>query len=191
MLLLSTQDLQCVVVLFMVQPMDLEWLRYERENFPGNWWQSVTHMFVHLNYAHLSLNAVTMIVLYFLFTEAFETFMWIPALLVSAISSSIGMYFYSPEVEWCVGLSGSMHGLFVYLIYSARAHWIWAIGIATKIIFEQLSPLVTFNSADLTEKFIGGNVVIEAHLWGAIGGSVFVALLALSRVGTFLEVIKR
>lgn len=180
-----------VVVLFMLQPMDLEWLRYERDNFLVNWWQSVTHMLIHLNYAHLTLNAVTLIVLYFLFTEAFETFMWIPALLVSAIISSMGLYFYSPDVEWCVGLSGAMHGLFIYLVYSARAHWIWAIAIAAKIIFEQLAPLLKFSSPDLTEQLIDGNVVIDAHLWGGVGGSIFVALLAMTRVGTFIEVMKR
>lgn len=148
-------------------------LGYERQTLVAEPWQALTAMLPHLNVYHLGLNLSALVLIYLLFSEATASLFWILALIFSSITSSFGLYFYSPEIEWCVGLSGALHGLFVYVVLRARAHWIWLILIAAKLLVEQMEWLDAAALSSVSVNFIQHAVIVDSHLWGAAGGFFF------------------
>ena len=164
-------------------------LRYERAEFTSNLWQSVTHALVHLNTQHLVINCLALFCIYLLFPEGFKSTKWIIALLVSAIVSSAGLYLFSPAIDWCVGLSGALHGLMVYVMLRARANVLWMLALAGKIILEQTTLSEQFDVANLTANLIQHNVVVDAHLWGAIGGLLFFGIVrSVTMISVIVEI---
>lgn len=168
--------------------------RYERELMTAEPWRAFSHALLHLNYNHLILNLVALACMYFLFSPAFETGMWLIVLILSCALSALGMYLFSADVGWCVGLSGGLHGLFVYAVVRSQAHWVWLLAIILKIIDEQFSLLQQIDWLQgmqwlsASEQMIDGQVVVDAHLWGAIGGLLLLLLRASIKIKTFIEV---
>jgi len=157
-------------------------LRYERLAVAaGEWWRLLTGSVVHLTWPHTFLNVGALLLGSWVFSEARPAWSWALAFVITALASNLGLYWFSPEVYWCVGLSGALHGL---LIISAAD---WALqgdraGIALlaiwagKIGWEQLG-----GSLPLTAEISGAAVVTDAHLWGAAGGALFTAAAWLWR----------
>ena len=156
-------------------------LRYERGGFNAELLPSLLaaagHLLVHINAQHAMLNIVALLCIYVLFSEAFSSLWWLAALLASAIASAYGLYFYSPATDWCVGMSGALHGLFVYAVLRDRAHWLWLLAIAAKLTIEQQQWALLEPLANASERVIGYDVVVDAHLWGAAGGLLFYAMV--------------
>jgi membrane associated rhomboid family serine protease len=94
-----------------------------------------------------------------------------------------GLWFLDPDIRWYVGLSGLLHGLLAagaiggFRALPGESVVIGAL-IAAKVGYEQLvGPLPG------SESTAGGAVVVNAHLYGALGGVLF-ALLFRRRVRT-------
>jgi rhomboid family GlyGly-CTERM serine protease len=148
--------------------------RFERLLFDQQPLLALSHALVHLNAQHLMLNIAALVFIYLIFTAAFKSLSWIVALAVSAIASAYGIFYYSPNTEWLVGLSGALHGLFVYAALRSRASIAWLVAIIIKLIIEQMPDLMpTNNLTQMTEQFINNPVIVDAHLWGAAGGLLF------------------
>ena len=177
-----------LVALFVAQSFNLDMLEYRRASFTSEPWQAVSHILIHLNYPHLFLNAGALVAIYFLFDGAFESPLWFVTLLVSAIFSACGLYFFSDEVAWCQGMSGALHGLFAYAAIRSRASWLWIAGLTAKIFFEQTPAITASLDLQFTEALIDGDVVVDAHMWGAFGGFAVVILRAASTLSTFAEI---
>jgi len=76
----------------------------------------------------------------------------------------------NPEVQRYVGLSGVLHGLFVTGALSETAcDRRWGLGllaaVGAKLAYEQL-----FGPLPGSEAGAGGPVLVDAHLYGALGG---------------------
>jgi membrane associated rhomboid family serine protease len=91
---------------------------------------------------------------------------------------SAGLWFANPDLQWYVGASGALHGV---MTAGTIAHlrrrdldgWILAAFIVAKLGLEQYSGALPFaGSAD---------TIVDAHLYGAIGG-VVLGLLLKSRL---------
>lgn len=164
-------------------------LKYQRSTFLSQPEQSITHAFVHLNTQHFLLNTAALVCLFILFNHAFQSFSWILVLLFSAASSAAGLYLYSPSTEWCVGLSGALHGLAIFAMLRSRVNPLWLMLIALKLFIEQLG---WFNNAGIisaTEQLIRYPVIVDAHLWGATGGVVYyVATRAILGIRILIEI---
>ncbi|NNM11075.1 MAG: rhombosortase [Pseudomonadales bacterium] len=169
------------LIALLYNPDAIEALRYQRTSFVDQPWQSITHALVHLNLRHLSLNVLALLCLVALFSEAFRSTGWLLALLGSAAISAAGLYFFSPLTDWCVGLSGALHGLMVYAVLRARASPLWLLALVAKVGLEQTAFYQQSNWLDTTANYIGHDVVVDAHLWGAIGGLIFYMLVHLYR----------
>lgn len=151
-------------------------LRYERLAVAaGEWWRLLTGNFVHLSWGHTALNVGALLLGSWVFSEARPAWSWALAVLVTAFASSAGLYWFSPGIYWCVGLSGALHGMLVI----AAADWALqgdrvGIGLLAvwvgKIAWEQLG-----GSLPMTAEISGAEVVTDAHLWGAVGGALFAA----------------
>ncbi len=151
-------------------------LRYERLAVAaGEWWRLLSGNFVHLTWGHTLLNVGALLLGSWVFSEARPAWSWALAVVLTGLASSLGLYWFSPGIYWCVGLSGALHGLLIV----AAADWalqgdriglgLLAIWVG-KIAWEQLG-----GSLPLTAEISGAEVVTDAHLWGAIGGALFAA----------------
>jgi rhomboid family GlyGly-CTERM serine protease len=143
----------------------------------GQWWRLLTAHFVHLDLEHAILNSLGVVLMWALFARDFSPWAWAAIYSGSALAVSAGLWFASPEVQWYVGASGALHGV---MTAGTIAHlrrrdldgWILAIFIVAKLAREQFAgPLPFAGSA---------NTIVDAHLYGAIGG-VVLALLLKSR----------
>jgi rhomboid family GlyGly-CTERM serine protease len=166
-------------VLVALQFLPEDWHRalwYDRQAVAdGEWWRIVTGNLVHLGYRHLALNVGALLIGIWIFYPGRTPYGWVVAQLACSVSTSLGLYFFEPDLQWCIGMSGALHGL---LMIGALDWWrqgerlglVMALGWGAKLVWEQ-----TFGAVPLSEATLGAPVVTAAHLWGAVGGLLFVA----------------
>lgn len=151
-----------------------EWGRYEREAIEaGETWRLVTGHFVHLGWGHLWLNLATLGLLAVIFDEALSAIGCLWVLLGSIIGIDAGLYLLQPGVAWYVGLSGVLHGVIAAgsLSLLGRDQTQFGLFIAAALI-AKLSFEQGFGPLPFTQSASGGPVVVAAHLYGAVGGTV-------------------
>lgn len=138
----------------------------------GQWWRIFTGHFDHTNLNHLLLNLAGLIMLWALHGDHYRHGLFAAVFLVSAIATSLGIYYFDPDMNRYVGLSGVLHGVFVFgaiadIRTGEKTGYLLLIGIIAKIIYEQVEGA----SEDMVD-LIGASVAIDAHLFGAIGGLI-------------------
>lgn len=157
------------------QPWQLH-LRYDRDAVAaGEFWRLLTGNFVHLGWRHLGLNLLGLGLGTWAFAPDRSALQWLLATLVAALAVNLGLFYLTPEVRWCVGLSGVLHGLMIvgfggWALQRERYAWGLLAVVLAKIAWEQSGGAMPW-AADLA----GGAVVADAHLWGAVGGAAFLA----------------
>jgi rhomboid family GlyGly-CTERM serine protease len=142
----------------------------------GEYWRLVTGHFVHLGTTHLVLNLAGLVLVWLLVGRYYDTWRWAVVLLVALLTMTAGFWLVDTHLLWYVGLSGVLHGLLVAgTIQGFRElpseSVIIAIILAGKIGWEQLAGPMPGS-----ESVSGGAVVVNAHLYGAIGGIIAGAL---------------
>ena len=155
-------------------------LRWERSAVAaGEFYRLLSGHFVHLGVGHTLLNAFGLGLVWLLVGGAFSMLGWIVALGIVIAVIDLGFWFWMPSLGWYVGLSGVLHGLLVAgLIGSLRVRrresLILGAVIAAKLGYETfVGPLP--GSAEAA----GGAVIVEAHLYGAVGGLLGGVLLSI------------
>jgi len=141
----------------------------------GEYWRILTGNLVHLSWTHLALNVGALLIGTWVFYGARTPVAWATAQIVCSIATSTGLYFLSPEVSWCVGMSGAMHGLLMigavdWIRQGDRAGWALLVIWTAKLAWEQWQ-----GALPLSTETVGNAIVTDAHLWGAIGGLLYVA----------------
>lgn len=153
-------------------------LRYDRALVDaGQWYRLITANFIHLNTSHLLLNMPTTSLVMFFFSRHISVGKWILLLLMSCLFVSIGLYVLNPEVKSYVGLSGVLHGLFIVGAYKELKHfpvsgWLLLGVFAVKLAWEQM-----YGAMPGSESVVNGVVLVDSHLYGAIAGVAFIAIL--------------
>jgi rhomboid family GlyGly-CTERM serine protease len=138
----------------------------------GEWWRLLSGHLVHLGWSHLALNLAGLALVAWVVGGAFGVPGWLLIAGVSVIVMDTGFWYLDPELERYVGLSGLLHGLLAAgLVAGVFARQpealVLAACIVVKLAWEQLAgPLP--GSAETA----GGNVIVNAHLYGAVGGLV-------------------
>jgi rhomboid family GlyGly-CTERM serine protease len=157
-----------------------QWLRYDRDAIlHGQWWRIISGNIVHLGWPHLLLNLAGLILVWLLFRHTLSTRSWIFVTLASATAVSVGLLLFDPQLQWYVGLSGVLHGLFAAGLITAlyagnRGDWWLLLLFIAKITWEQLVGTMP-GSAEIA----GGTVIVNAHLYGAIGGALTALLIII------------
>lgn len=173
-----------VLVAGYFEPLASEWLAYDRYAIEG-WetWRLFTGNLVHTNVNHLLLNLAGLILLSLLHYPHYRTLRFLKVFTWCAIATSLGIYFYSPSLIGYAGLSGALHGVFVWgacmdIRNKTPSGWLLLIGVIGKIIYEQ-----NFGSSQEIADLINATVAIDAHLYGGIAG--FILFLLMPGVGLF------
>ena len=157
-----------------------ELLRFDRNAIGnGEIWRIVTGHYVHLGWGHLALNAAALALGTWIFGADRRPLQWFNATLVSTLACGLGLWWLSPGIASCVGLSGVLHGLMIvgtgsWILRGEPVGWWLAAFWALKLGWEQLRGEVPWTAA-----LAGGAVVTDAHLWGAAGGVLYLLLSAL------------
>jgi len=159
------------LLLQIFDPASTEWLRYQREPIlNGELWRLLSGNLVHLGWEHLVMNLAGLILIWLLFGRLLHTGQWLLVILISSLAVGIGLLVFNPQLDWYVGQSGMLHGIFVAgLIASTRRgyrlEWFLLLALGIKLAWEQYQGALP-GSAELA----GGAVIVDAHLYGAISG---------------------
>jgi rhomboid family GlyGly-CTERM serine protease len=160
------------------------WLRFDRGGLAaGELWRLVTGHLVHLSTVHAIWNLAALALLGALLGDCCRLAQWARIVVAAMLAIDAGLFWLSPGVEWYVGLSGVLHGIalagaVLLAVQGSRVGLVLALGVVGKVVAEQwLGPL------DVTASSIGGSVIVDAHLYGAVGGAAAAAAeLAAPRV---------
>lgn len=159
-------------------------LRYERAAILQDFeiWRLLSGHFVHLGWSHLLLNLAGVLLLWFLFRTAFALWQWAAILVSGALLVSAGFLLLNPALEWYVGLSGLLHGMFAAGLVSwlrdrSPEALLILVLFAAKILWEQIAGPLPLSGAAA-----GGPVIVAAHLYGAIAGAACAVVLLFAGV---------
>ena len=154
-----------------------EWLRFDRGHISqGAIWLLLSGNLAHLNWSHLALNMAGLVLVAVFFSNYMSALSWILLTLWAALAVGLGLLYFNPQIHWYVGMSGVLHGLFVvgawyeYRRFKASG-LVLLVLLAAKLLWEQWSGALPGSEA-----MSGGNVVVDAHLYGAIAGVMFLGM---------------
>ncbi len=171
------------LLLLCFEPAASEWLRYDRTAIQqGEVWRLLSGNLVHLSWEHLLMNLAGLILIWLLYGRLLANLQWFFVVVISCMAVGAGLYLTNLQLDWYVGQSGMLHGLFVTgvllnLRQGYRMEWLLLLALIAKLYWEQTQGALP-GSAELA----GGNVIVDAHLFGAISGLVTGLLFRPRRV---------
>lgn len=138
----------------------------------GELWRLLTAHLFHTNTNHLMLNLAGLGLLWALHGEYYSYFRIGAVYLITGLCIAIGIYMFTPELNRYVGLSGVLHGLFVWgacedIRSGRKTGWLMLLGVGLKVLHEQIQG----PDAELGA-WINAKVAIDAHLYGAVSGAL-------------------
>jgi rhomboid family GlyGly-CTERM serine protease len=156
------------------EPLEMLW-RYERSAVAaGQWWRLLTAHVVHMDAEHALLNCVGLALLWALFARSYRLTQWLWAVAITVIAIDLGFWFISSGLQWYVGASAVLHGVFacgcIALIRQRDPVGLIAGAIfVAKLAWEQWQGPLPFETRH--------PVVTVSHAYGAVGGAVAGLLL--------------
>ncbi len=173
--------LACLLLLVVLACGGQDWtvaLRYERVAIgQGEWWRLISGHWVHLGTLHLLADAAGLALLWSLYARELSPAGWLLVFGCATAAIDAGLWWGEPGVQWYVGISGLLHGAWAAGAASAairgqRQGWIMLAALAAKLAFEQFSGGSVLMA--------GFPVVTMAHVYGALGGLLAVAVSAVA-----------
>ncbi len=150
-------------------------LRYDRGAIQsGEWWRLLTGHWVHGSMQHVIVNVLGVILMVALFNRTYSFKSWLVIVITGVACIDAGFWFLMPHLQWYVGLSGVLHAV---LAAGTVAWWkteprplaaLLTLIMISKLVWEQTQGALPL-SGELP-------VVVNAHLYGEIGGLLGVAL---------------
>jgi rhomboid family GlyGly-CTERM serine protease len=138
----------------------------------GEYWRFISGHFLHTNANHFMLNAAAVVLLWALHGQYYSHKNYLITFMTSAIICGLGIHWYSLDITLYVGLSGVLHGFFVWgalmdIKHREKSGYLLLIGVVLKIIHEQF-----YGASVEVESLIESSVATDAHMFGAIGGLI-------------------
>ena len=136
----------------------------------GEYWRLMTGHFFHSNGNHFMLNIAAVALLWALHGQYYHHKNYLMIFMTSALVCGLGIHWFSLNTALYVGLSGVLHGFFVWgalmdIKHKEKTGYLLLAGVILKIAHEQIYGA----SADV-ELLINASVATDAHLYGAVGG---------------------
>jgi rhomboid family GlyGly-CTERM serine protease len=163
-------------------------LEYREALWTAEPWRLLTAHLVHVNFRHALVNAAAWCIVARLYAPELSPLRQALSLALGAVAIGIALATEYPEIAWYRGLSGALHSLYFAgaTVWTARALlarasrsqdlWLPALllgGGTVKVALEQAAGDTTPHVA-----WIGINTVPQAHLVGAICGTLLGVLFA-------------
>lgn len=151
-------------------------LRYDRAGLAaGQWWRLLTAHVVHLDLEHAALNSLGLVLMWALFARDYKPGQWFLIVLSAIAAIDTGLWLRDSTIAWYVGSSGALHGV---MAAGTLAHlrrrdmdgWVLAAFIVVKLVFEQRAGALPFVDS-------GADVIVDAHLYGSLGGAAVAAFV--------------
>ncbi|MEO8279244.1 MAG: rhombosortase [Ideonella sp.] len=157
-------------------------LRYERSAvLGGQVWRLVTAHFVHLGWTHCLLNLAAFGLCVLLSRGRLSGRFWWGATGGLAAGIGIALLLGSPEVANYVGLSGVVYGLFVCVLGPQAWRGNRGALIVLLLVLARIAWQVLVESPASQRELIGGIVIAQAHVYGAVCGFSWVIGHELSK----------
>jgi len=154
-------------------------LRYDRAALAaGELWRLLTAHLVHLDLHHALLNCAGLALMWALFARAYSPRQWVVVLVAAVAAIDAGLWFGDSTLRWYVGSSGVLHGVMAagtlaHLRRGERDGWVLAAFLLGKLAWEQWVGPLPLSGRD--------PVVVDAHLYGVLGGLAAAAFLRRPR----------
>lgn len=156
-----------------------DYVRYDRNLIAdGHFWLFLSGHFVHLNWPHWALNMAGLAIVAFFFSTYGVILHWLGVIVISALFVGLGLYWFHPEIGWYVGMSGVLHGLFLFGVIREIKVYPTSGVVLLVLLIGKLIWEVMYGALPGSQDMTGGTVVTDAHLYGAIGGVVCAGLIA-------------
>lgn len=148
----------------------------------GQYWRIFTGHLLHTNSYHLWLNLAALVLLALLHNKFYSPLLLLAFYIFTAAAVSLGIFLFTPNMLFYVGLSGVLHGLFVLgalfdIKHNDKTGYLLFIGVILKVLHEQI-----YGATDSLKQLIEADVAINAHLFGMCAGIVFFFLHTLYRI---------
>jgi rhomboid family GlyGly-CTERM serine protease len=154
-------------------------LRYERVAIGhGEWWRLVSAHWVHLDARHLLLDSAGLVLLWCLYARELRPGQWLLVLACATLAVDAGLWWGDPGLAWYLGISGLLHGAWAA---GAMAQWLRGERRGALMLALLAFKLLLERRAGASLVSAALPVVPLAHVFGALGGLVAVAALALRR----------
>lgn len=142
----------------------------------GQLWRLLGGHLTHLNWSHYWLNMAGVLMVAVFFSNYQTGYYWLGAIVFVALVCSAGLML-DMQLNRYVGFSGVLHGLFIIGgRYEMRRYKLSGIVllvlIVAKLAWEQL-----VGAMPGSEEMTGGRVAVNAHLYGAIAGVLYIVLV--------------
>ena len=158
-----------VLLVVGLQLLGPEYFRYDSDWLQtGQVWRLLTAHWVHVGWAHLLLNTVGLGICVSLANPRWSVRRWLTLSVGMGLGISILFTLLNPELQWYVGFSGVLFGLYFLAAQDlyARDRLVAVLmggAIVVKVLIEQ------FTSWDLdSSALIGAPVIVDAHLYGLL-----------------------
>ncbi len=174
----------CLFLLsFLLQACGLaESLRYDRMQVEqGAVWLALSGNIVHLNWSHWWLNMAGLAIVAFFFSVYASLWQWLLVILLSSVCIGIGISYLNPGILYYVGLSGVLHGLFIFGALRETAFYPLSGYALLSALVAKLCWEFFYGALPGSEDLTGGYVLTDAHLYGAVGGLMVWLLMFLWR----------
>ena len=163
----------CFAIYFF-EPQTSQWFAYYHTGIKQlELWRLLTATFCHTNFNHLALNLIGLVITLVLFIDTFKKTLLFPIIIFNSLLIGLALFFFEADLEWYVGFSGVLHGLFSFGVVSDiynKDKWGYLLGtgLIAKVSYEQF-----YGAQQTTIEMIGAPVLVNAHLYGALAGIAF------------------
>ena len=172
--------LLAILAFMLPEPMQ-NTLAYQHANVAsGEAWRLISGHLLHSNLYHLLLNGGGLLVIMLLHAGYQRQLALLWQLLFNAVLISSLMFWFQPDIQRYVGLSGVLHGLLFFgalldIKTGKTGGMLLTLGILAKIIYEQ------FQGPDPElGQLISATVAIDAHLYGVIDGALLFSFVMIN-----------
>lgn len=155
-------------------------LRYERLAVAeGQWWRLISAHLVHLGWYHYALNMAGLLLWAVWQPQRCPVHVWMLRGVGTALAIGAGLFWMQPGEANYAGMSGLVHGLYVFALWPAatkgdRLAAVAGVLLVAKLVWEQWAGVPLSD-----EEAIGGHVVTSAHLYGALAASMMLGAEAI------------
>jgi|TARA_B110000858_G_scaffold84392_1_gene97609 rhomboid family GlyGly-CTERM serine protease len=159
------------ILIMLIGDAGKELLRYDRAWIgQGEFWRLISGHFAHLTWSHLALNSAGLILVWYLVGPNLKVHSWLFVILITIVTMDTAFWLMNPHLYWYLGMSGLLHGMLLAGIVTRLPALNLELSILLLLLVAKISYEQFGGSVPGSEAASGGPVIVDAHLYGALGG---------------------